>query len=287
MIRLPTKSDYEKLQGFDGLFCVSVYVPYIEPDTDTAANPNRIRLKNLLKETRTALKSAGVKERDISATVKPAQALVKRRGFWPPLRHESIVLFMHPRMFRYYYLPAGTTPYLMTVQKGFNLRPLRRVLENNRQYFVLALSHKNVRLYRGDRYGVQLIRLKNMPTDLKETLGIDEYPKWHETHTIAPVNHGRVSEAHHGQYNVSQTDKEMLLAFFRRIDNRVSSFLSKGHQGAPLIIAGVDYLLPIYRRINTYPGLFHSSITGNLERMRHQAIRQKAWALISSKSTPA
>ena len=93
---------------------------------------------------------------------------------------------------------------------------------------------------------------------------------------------GKGSEAYHGQYNVSQTDKAMLLEFFRRIDKRLHTFLQTKQK--PLILAGVGYLVPIYRQINTYQHLLPSSIGGNLERTKPDSIREHALSLIQQAS---
>src|ERR1019366_908886 len=112
-------------------------------------------------------------------------------------------------------------------------------LADNERYYVLTLGHKNVHLYEGDHYSIRDVQLKDFPSDMKETLNIDEYPKWRETHEIAPSYMGKGSEAVHGQYNVSQIDKEFLVKYFRLLDKRLHSFLRP--KDSPLIIAGVGY----------------------------------------------
>ncbi|MCE2703319.1 MAG: hypothetical protein LW859_39355 [Anabaena sp. 49633_E8] len=54
----------------------------------------------------------------------------------------------------------------------------------------------------------------------------------------------------------------------------VDSALHKKLRGekAPLILAGVEYLLPIYRQANTYPYLAETGITGNAEILKMQEL---------------
>ena len=150
-----------------------------------------------------------------------------------------------------------------------------------RQYFLLTLGHKNIKLFRGDHYGLNPLVVRNFPTELETALRLDEYPKWRETHAIGPS--GKGSEASHGQYNVSQVDKSMLVTFFRQIDRRLHRLLISNR--IPLIIAGVGYLLPIYQRVNTYSGLVKVGITGNFQRADLNTLRSKAWELIKE-TTP-
>jgi hypothetical protein len=276
MINLPSQQELKELKTFNEPFCLTIYAPFIDPNA--ATNPNRIELKNLLREAETALLSAGVEPKRIKKTLKPARLLEENHEFWP-MHHESLVLFMHPELFRYYHIPAHTTPLMLTVENGFNLEPLLKVIAGNKQYFVLALSHKDVHLYKGDRYHLKPLHLKDFPSDMKKTLNIDEYPNWRETHAIAPSYMGKGSEAVHGQYNVAQTDKAMLKEFFRHIDHRLHSYLSSQHR--PLILAGVQYLLPIYRQVNTSPYLLDGDIKGNLANSSLDLIRERAWSLMN------
>lgn len=187
---------------------------------------------------------------------------------------------MHPKLFRYYHVPNQTVPYQLTVSRGFNLDALEEAMRNDRAFYVLALSHHNVRLFKGGKYWLKPVHLKAFPVSMEETLHIDEYPKWEQKHAIAPARAGKGAEAFHGQYNVSQTDKTMLAEFFRRIDHRLHPFLMRFR--APLVLAGTEYLLPIYRRINTYPDLQERGIAGNVEHASIQTIHNRAWVLVSN-----
>ncbi len=280
MVQLPTPQDLKRLTKFKEPFCVSIYVPHIEFDPSGATNPNKIELKNMLAQAEVALADGGVEPRQIKKTLLPAWEMLGNSDLWPP-RQESLALFLHPKFSRYYYLP-DEVPHMLTVSRGFNLAPLLAAIGDNLRYLVLALSHKNVRMFEGDRFHIKQLRLKNFPTDMEESLHIDEYPKVAETHTIAPAGNGKGSEAFHGQYNANQTDKQMLLQFFRLMDTRLRKFLQTKNE--PLIIAGVEYLLPIYRQANTSPYLMPGGLTGNFEHVKPDSIRQRAWALIKKGS---
>lgn len=277
MITLPKQHEIEELQLFNEPFSLSVYAPYIE--TDISVGQYRISLKNLLRKARTALLSAGLSPEDAKKTLRPGFLLLEDHNLWPSAG-ESLVLFMHKKLFRSYYMPSlKNTSSILITENGFYLDPLIKTIGQNQRYFILALSHKNVRLYEGDNYHLRPVHLKNLPRDMKESLRIDEYPSWRETHTIAPASSGRGSEAYHGQYNVKQTDKTMLLEFFRRIDRRLHNFLHLNK--SPLILAGVDYLLPIYRKVNSFPSTLPGGIKGNIEHANLEWIRQNAQYLMS------
>jgi hypothetical protein len=277
MVQLPDPEELHQLKTFNEPFSLTIYAPFIEVDPNGSTNPNRIELKNLLHEAETALLADGVEPRVVRKTLRPARALLENREFWPR-SGESLALFLHPRFFRQYHLP-GKIPYMLSVGRGFNLGPLMRVVRDNRPYLVLALSHKNVRMFEGDRFRIRQLHLRNFPTNMEESLGIDEYPKVSETHSIAPAGE-KGSEAYHGQYNENETDKQMLFLFFRKIDASLHKFLQQ--KDRPVILAGVEYLLPIYRQANTSPYLVPGGLTGNFEHEDPEHIRRRAWKLIKN-----
>jgi hypothetical protein len=49
---------------------------------------------------------------------------------------------------------------------------------------------------------------------------------------------------------------------------------------APLILAGVDYLLPIYHRVSEYAHIMKEGITGSPEHLRPEELQEQAWTIV-------
>lgn len=276
MVELPDHAELQLLKSFNPPFCVTIYAPHIDNTSSGASNPNKIELKNLLRQAEMALLDEHVEPGEIKKTLRPARELLSNDALWPP-RAESLALFLHPKSFHYYYLP-DEVPHMLTIGRGFNLGPLEEAIRSNRRYLLLALSLKNVQVFEGDRFSLRRLNLKNFPSNMEDALNIDEYPKVAETHTIAPAGNGKGSEAFHGQYNIKQTKKEMMLVYFQIVDRRLRQFLQK--KRLPLILAGVEYLLPIYHQANTSPYLLQEGIRGNVEHENSDVLRHSAWQVI-------
>jgi hypothetical protein len=56
---------------------------------------------------------------------------------------------------------------------------------------------------------------------------------------------------------------------------------------APLVLAGVDYLLPIYREVTSYPHLLDAVITGNPEELSEAELHEAAWPLVEPRFADA
>lgn len=276
MNKMPTPIELETLSNFTKRGCVTMYIPYIDPTLSPEAT--RLHIKNLIREAYSELKGLDISEYDTQKTLRPLSDLLENHSFWLK-HHDSLIVFAHKNLFRYFVIPDPSLQSMMTIGDHFNVAPLQAVIGKNERYYVLALSHNDVKLFEGDRYDLHEVQLDGLPSNMQTALNIDERYSWSEKHEIAPSYMGKGSEAYHGQYNAKQTDKVMLREFFRRIDKRLSTFLSR--KRAPLIIAGVNYLLPIYRKVNTYPLLIPDYITGNLEHSSFESIRIKAWSALN------
>lgn len=93
------------------------------------------------------------------------------------------------------------------------------------------------------------------------------------THTGAP---GRAA-VFHGHGTGIDEHKDNLLRFFRQVD--AGMILLRG-QRAPLVLAGVEYLFPIYREASGYPGLVDEGIAGNPELLSPATLHRQAWSLL-------
>jgi hypothetical protein len=274
MIQLPTNTEIKTLKAFKEPDSLSIYAPYIAPNSSD--NPNRTQLKNFLKEARQQLLTKELDEREIDALLLPAKKLLDSEEFRMNYKH-SLVVFIGHNFFRYYHLPPKGVTSSLIIGKGFSVQPIVIILDKSPSYFVLLLSHNGVQLLKGNRYNIE--QIQEFPTAMKQDLNIDEYPKARQTHTVAPASQGKGSEKFHGQYNQTQVDKEMLVKFFRHIDIKLQKVIK--NEKIPLVIAGVEYLLPIYRQVNTYPHLLADEIQGSLEHTPLDSIRKKAFKILA------
>jgi hypothetical protein len=271
----------DTLQSLNKPDSISIYASYIAPTSPT--NPNRIQLKNLLKETRQLLTTRGLRSSEIASMLLPVDKLLDSEEFRANHNY-SLALFINREFFVYYHLPPDEFDSFVDIGKGFYLEPIIKLVHDNPQYYVLNLSHNNVYILKGDRYSIEPLKLQGFPANMDEVLRIDEQPKDLQGHSVIPAAAGKGSKVFHGQYNAAQVDKELLVQFFRQVDQKIHRALLGAT--VPLILAGVDYLLPLYRQVSTYPHLLQKEIRGSLEHISLDSIRDNAYRLLAS-SVPA
>jgi hypothetical protein len=81
-----------------------------------------------------------------------------------------------------------------------------------------------------------------------------------------------------GQGVGTDDSKDRILRYFREVDKGVKEMLPGDR--IPLILAGVDYLLPIYREANTYPHLVGGGVEGNPDGLRPEELHARAFDLL-------
>jgi len=259
--------------------CVSIFMPtHREGGAEIQQNP--IRFKNMLREAEERLVAGGPDHLDVEELLAPVQALLKDTDFWRHLL-DGIALFRSPEFFRYYRLPLDLKE-LVVVTDRFHIKSLLPLLSGDGQFYVLALSQNEVRVLRGTRYHIEEIDLEGIPKSRAEALKYDDYEK--QSH-FYPGSQGRASGkimplSGHG---VGGTDDKRephddILRYFHQIDAGLHKLLRD--ERAPLVLAGVEYLFPIYREANTYRHLMDEGIPGNPEGVRAEELHEQAWALV-------
>lgn len=253
--------------------CVSFFVP-IEHG---GGKKNSIRLKTCLKEAIEQLVAKGHRSPDVRNLLEATQPFLEDPNFW---KHQSdgLACFLAPEFLRLYRLPL-TFRELVVVGDRFHIRPLVPLLSESGRFYVLALSQNAVRLLQGTRSSVSEVDLKGVPRNLAEALLTHEAKEPFSFYgRRAGEGAGSWGGIFHGHGVGIDDSKDELLHYFQKIDRGLHSFLKE--ERAPLVLAAVDYLLPIYRKANTYPPLLEGGIEGNPDRLSNQELHKRAWTLI-------
>jgi hypothetical protein len=267
-MKLPGRDDLEALIANTEKPCVSIYLPTHRAGADVQQDP--IRLKNALRKAEERLAGNGMRSPDARRMLEPAQKLLPDDLFW---RHQldGLALFISPTSFRAYRLPL-TIDELVVVADRFHVKPLLPILAGDGRFYVLAVSQKNVRLFHATRHSIQDVPLADVPVSLADALQDDTVERQLQHHSsgrqgAAAVFHGtEIADA-----------KEKLLRFFQQIDKGLRQNL---RDRKPIVLAAVDYLMPIYREANTLQRLVHDGIEGNPDGMKREELHSRAWSIM-------
>lgn len=251
--------------------CVSMYLP--SRPVGAGDEPARLRLKNLLARAEARLKELGEDALDL---LDPLFSLTSNMeiDFW---RHqkEALALFLAPGFFHTVKVPFPVGERL-EVGDHFVIRPLLPLL-GARTFHVLALSQNEVRLLEVRGRTVRRMDLEGVPQSLEEALGAQLTTQILQYHAASPSGPGARPAIYHGSGTGEEDAKAELLRYCRRVDSALAEILPD--RSAPLVLAGVGYLLAIFREASSHPHLIEKGVTGNPEHLSDAELAQRALAV--------
>ena len=274
MIDVVSRDALRRLVKTQRQHCVSVYLPTHRAGPELPQD--QIRLKNLLAKARDELVSSGMRGPDADDLLAPARALHASAHFWAELG-DGLALFLSDEGMRTFRLPNPVEE-LVVVADAFHLKPLVAVVATGQTFYVLALSQNKVRLLQGGRHGVSELQLGDIPESLSEALWFDDRERQLQNHGAGRAGQGRVTATFHGHAMDKDSSEEDLVRFLGAVDAGVREVI--GDRRAPLVLAGVGYLLPLYRRVSHYHPIVEGGITGNPDQLTPAELHTLALPLL-------
>jgi hypothetical protein len=253
--------------------CVSLFMPTHRGGAE--ADP--IRWRTHLTEAEDRLVKTGWRTAGVRELLSPRRRLLDDSVFW---KHQAdgLAAFLAPGFQRLFRLPL-TLEDRVVVANRFAITPLLPLLSGNGRFFVLALSQKAVRLLEGTRDRVSEIDLRGVPHNLAEALFTHEAKQpFSFQGRRAGEGPGSWAGIFHGHGIGIDDPRDELLHYFQKIDHGLHPLLRS--EKAPLVLAAVDYLHPIYRSANSYPLLLEEGVEGNPDRLTIQDLHDRAWPLV-------
>ena len=269
------RTDLRELVENDGKWHVSIYMPTHRAGRDQQQDP--IRFKNLMNEAEKKLTEYGVRKPEVQEVMGPAEELLIDRNFW---QHpgDGLAAFLADKYSKFHRLPSQFEEQAV-VSKNFYVKPLLPLVNGNGDFYVLALSLNQIRLFHASRDTFNEIQLKDMPTNMNEALQIEDVQNnlGFHTDTASPGGAGDRPAMYYGQ-GVEDNRKDDILRYFQIVNDGLKRQFED--ESTPMVIAGVDYLLPLYRSANTYRNLLEEGIVGNHERQNINELHTQAWKLV-------
>lgn len=261
-----------------GEICVSIFLPTHRLGSDT--QQNSIRFRNLIRNAEKQLIDCGLRHEDAKNLLKAVKELDKYE-FWQN-QSDGLAIFCSHNLLRYYCLPLNLEE-LVIVSKRFYLKPLFPLFNSDGHFYILALSQNQIRLLEGTKHHIEEVDLAGTLPSLEEVLRFEDPERQITSHTGTPGSaDGRRSPGgvtvFHGHGAGDEDEKENLSLYFHRVNEALRELLREEH--SPLVLAGVEYLLPIYRKANTYSYLMDVGIMGNPEILTAQELRIQTWAIV-------
>lgn len=254
---------------------ISIFIPTDRVGDGQAA---RIHFKNQLSEVVDKLMDENIQKDPMAknaalAYTAKAHELLDRDDFWNR-QSDGLAVFVNEDIFEYYSMPIDFKPFNY-VGNLFYLRPMLPAIIDESRFFILALSQNEVRFFEGAKHSITPVIIEDLvPESLEESMAaIDiEYPAELQSHS------GGNNPIFHGQGGEKDGKTDRIVDYFRMIDEGLMQMLHD--ENVPLIIAAVDYLVPMYKEISNYSNIVEPHISGNVENDDPVLLHEKAWSAL-------
>ncbi len=246
-----SRDELRALAADQGGPCVSLYMPTHRSGPETRQNP--IRFRNLVETAEARLVARGLRSTEAKSFLAPAERLIADSDFWRR-QGDGLAAFLSAGGLRSFRLPIAFDE-LAVVGDRMHIKPLLTLFTGTGRFYILALSQNSVRLLQATAQRVGEVELDGVPTSLAEALKYDEIEKSHQVRTPAGFGGPAIGHGH------EIDEKDRIKRYFQQVNHGLHAYLSDAH--APLVVAAVEYLMPIYREVNSYPALLAEGIVGN------------------------
>lgn len=273
-MRLLSKEELKQLMEVQKEYCITIYLPTEKSGPETQMNS--IRLKNRVSRVEKELEKRGLGANRIAEIVSPAKKLVSDGEFWQH-QSEGLVVFMTEDLFRYYRLPLRFREEMM-INRRFYLKPLLPLFSGEGHFYILALSQRQIRLWQASRFSHHEIDLGDMPTSMEEALGYDNLERQSQAHVARRRGKQKADLAFHGHGSGFDDAKEDIQRYFQRVSKGLGRIMSS--ENDPMVLAGVEYLIPLFKKASGYRRISEEAITGNPDELTPEELHRKAWQIV-------
>jgi hypothetical protein len=258
-VDIPTNLEIRALIEIRADACVSLYLP-TTPETQNVTL-SRISFGNLTRTALEQLDAADFDKRRRAALEEKFLALDEDEEFWR-LQANGLAILATPDSLRTFRLATEVTK-TVEVSDRFHLKPLTRAMAFPQHAFVLALSENDVRLVEvfAD-HRATAVSVPDLPDSAADATG------------RASVNNPGIGSGHGN----AQGQNSLLLKYLRKVDAALRPVLA-GRE-TPLILVATEPLGPIFRSVNSYPGLLAEGISASPDDMIESALASAARSVL-------
>jgi hypothetical protein len=258
--------------------CLSLYQPTHRSFPERQQDP--IRFKHLVRQLEDSLKQQGHADQ-AKSLLAPFHDLIDDVEFWNSNR-DGLAVFAAADYFEVFRLQRSV-PELAVANDRMHLKPLLRIAQSADRYQILAINLDSIRLFEGNRDGIDEVKLgDNVPKTIEEALGRELTEKGQ---TGFPQGYGRASERGDpmqvesggaGRQDEIDRDRER---FFREVDRAILEHHSR-KSGLPLILAALPEHQFHFRKLSHNQNLLPDGIEHDVSLLSHDALREKSWRVM-------
>jgi hypothetical protein len=188
--------------------------------------------------------------------IKPIEALIDDANMWQHMA-DGLAIFVNASHMQTFRLPISFTE-SVAINNRFRLQPLLAYLNSDEAFYLLSLAQNSVRIFEASRQSINELPNDLLPASMEDALKYEDPERQLQSQSV-----GGTDMRFHGHGAGKELDKQAIERYFRAVDHGLMQLL--GPTKLPILLACVDYYLPIYRSVTKFANVLDTAITGNPE----------------------
>jgi hypothetical protein len=188
-------------------------------------------------------------------------------------------VFRSPDIFLYFFLHQPV-PELHAVEERFQIRPLLSAFSREQRFHLLGLSRHDVRLFHCTQHRIERASIRQVVSqNFRVWLATRQPDHVLENRAAAGPSVGSMKGVSFGTNTDREREDEYLAHFFKEIDNGVNTLLRD--DTAPLLLAGTEDEIAIYRRVSTHRRLLDQCVHGSPDGLSERELHRRAMDIVT------
>lgn len=270
-----SKEDLAELNGYEAENCVSIFIPAHTSGVEVNNMHDAIVFKNKLQSARKTLLEKGLQQRTVDELLRPGFDLVGDREFWNS-QSQGLAVFISEGFLKILKLPFKVKAELF-VNSSFYIVPLLPLMVENDHFFLLVLSKKDANIYKGDGFGIELLKVEGLPNGMDDVIHFEEKSGKQLMRRAGGASGRDAIEgggSYHGNESGLADETEYISKYLKEVDKTLWVELL-ANEKAPLILAGTENIVGQYRGLSKYKNIVEKILSGNLDHVDKNTIYQK------------
>ena len=263
-----TREDVQALASHHGA-SLSIFLPTARGGAETLEGPTR--LKNLVRQVGPDLADADVDANEADQLLEPVRALIDDAEFWQH-QADGLAIYASSDVQRHFRVPLDFSS-TAVVGSRFRLWPLWPLVAGEDTFFIVSLAQNDVRVFEATGQTISELPTGPVPNSMDDALSHEDPERQLQSRSV-----GGADVQFHGHGAGAEVDKATLERFFRAVDTGLNTLLGSTRQ--PVVLACVDYYLPIYRSVTKLANLAESVVSGNPEHRRPDELHAAARSIV-------
>lgn len=273
-----TKERFTELANHTASCAISIYIPTHRAGVEVNEQFDQVGFKSVLNTVEQELKKKGLDQGEVQSFLEPGYELVRDQNFWRGL-HDGLALFISEGFFKYIKMPVQTEQKIV-IESSFYVTPLIPMMTSPEYFYLLVISKQNVKLFKADAFGMEPVAVE-VPQGIEEVKRLSDLDAttYRNSETGRRGNPAAIAGQSHGAGGGNPDGKANMATYFEAVDDILwREVLNK--ENAPLVLAGVEYEIPIYRSVCDYHNIWEQALTGNREHQDTKSLYKDARELM-------